>query len=158
MQLKNPDGHSCYHSRDSYCFTPLETGEHDYFGTRIKVVPINTMIHGLCYKFNLSNPLPLPYNKLQLVIGSSTVGLDKLKKADLFIGAETTWQGTIDGFNKPPLTVSGVFSADLFNQVYVDFEENKQKNLEGIVNYDECMNDERGNDKCASIFDPRPLQ
>lgn len=94
----------------------LETGEHDYFGTRIKVGPIKTMIRGLCYKFNFSNPLPLPNKELYLVVGSSVLGLDKLKKVDLYIGAENTWQGTIGLSTKHPLIASGVFSVDAVNQ------------------------------------------
>ena len=94
----------------------LETGEHDYVGTRINVVPIKTMIRGLCYKFNLSNPLPLQNKQLHLIIGSSILGLDKLKKVDLFIGAENTWQGTIGLYTNHPLIASGVFSVDAVNQ------------------------------------------
>ena len=71
---------------------PFQIGEHDYYGTRIEVVPIRTMVDGLCYKFNLSNPFP-SYNRLQIVIGSSILGTDKLNKVDLFIAAENTWQG-----------------------------------------------------------------
>ena len=113
--------HYCYHYRDLFDLKQLETGEHDYVGTRIKVVPIKTMIRGLCYKFNLSNPLPLQNKQLHLIIGSSILGLDKLKKVDLFIGAENTWQGTIGLYTNHPLIASGVFSVDAVNQAQYIF-------------------------------------
>ena len=75
---------------------PFKIGNHDYNGTRIEVVPIKTMGHGLCYKFNMSNPFPFYGNMLHMVIGSSDLGTDKLNKVDLFIAAENTWQGTSD--------------------------------------------------------------
>ena len=58
----------------------------------------------------------LQNKQLHLIIGSSILGLDKLKKVDLFIGAENTWQGTIGLYTNHPLIASGVFSVDAVNQ------------------------------------------
>ena len=138
---------------------PFQIGEHNYDGTWIEVVPIRTMGYGLCYKFHLSNPFPLT-NTLQLVIGSSNLGTDKLTKVDLFIAAENTWQGTIGygwPYSKIPLTAIGAFSTELVNTINVDLEENIWNYRDGQDNFDDCMNNLHMN-KCASIFDPRPLK
>ena len=78
---------------DSAGMIPFQIGEHNYYGTRIDVAPIRTMGNGLCYKFNMTNPFPFWKNTLNMVIGSSNLGTDKLNKVDLFIAAENTWQG-----------------------------------------------------------------
>ena len=111
------------------------------------------MIHGLCYKFNLSNPLPMQNKSLQLAFATSNLGLDRLKKVDLFIGEEDTWQGIIGYDSSPPMTVNGVLSVNIFNQVSVAIQENKHKNSKGTINFDRCMIIER-NINCNSIFDP----
>ena len=79
--------------RTSAGLIPFQTGEHNYYGTRIEVAPIRTMGNGLCYKFNMTNPFPLANFQFQIIIGSSNLGIDKLNKVDLFIAAENTWQG-----------------------------------------------------------------
>ena len=79
--------------RTSSGLIPFQTGEHNYYGTRIEVAPIRTMGNGLCYKFNMTNPFPLANFQFQIIIGSSNLGIDKLNKVDLFIAAENTWQG-----------------------------------------------------------------
>ena len=139
---------------------PLQIGEQDYNGTRIEVVPIRTVGNGLCYKFHLTNPFPLYGYALQMVIGSSNLGTDKLNKVDLFIAAENTWQGTIISdwpYSKIPFAASGVFSTNLISIVNVDLEENVWNYRDGKENIDECMNGLNTN-PCASIFDPRPLK
>ena len=138
---------------------PFQIGEHDYYGTRIEVVPIRTMVDGLCYKFNLSNPFP-SYNRLQIVIGSSILGTDKLNKVDLFIAAENTWQGLIYHdwpYSKIPLTASGVFSTEVAKIITIDLEENVWNYRDGEDNFGDCMNGLQRS-KCASIFDPRSLK
>ena len=138
---------------------PFQIGEHDYYGTRIEVVPIRTMVDGLCYKFNLSNPFP-SYNRLQIVIGSSILGTDKLNKVDLFIAAENTWQGLFYHdwpYSKIPLTASGVFSTKVAKIITIDLEENVWNYRDGEDNFGDCMNGLQRS-KCASIFDPRSLK
>ena len=137
----------------------FQIGEHDYYGTRIEVVPIRTKGYGLCYKFNMSNPFPLS-KPLHIIFGSSNLETDKLKKVDLFIAAENTWQGTIGygwPYSKIPLTASGAFLKDLISVNYVDLEENIWHYRDGKDDFDDCMNGLQIN-KCASIFDPRPLK
>ena len=138
---------------------PFQIGEHNYYGTRIEVVPIRTMANGLCYKFNMTNPFPF-YNMLQMVVSSSILGSDKLQKVNLFISAENTWQGTIINdwpYSKIPFAVSGVFFTNLISIVNVDLEENVWNYRDGNENIDECMSGLSTN-PCASIFDPKPLK
>ena len=140
-------------------FIPLQIGKHLYNGSKIEVVPIRTMGNGLCYKFHMSNPFPF-HNLLQMVISSSNVGTDKLNKVDLFIASENTWQGTIGNgwpYSKIPFSASGAFSTEIVNVINVDLEENIWNYRDGKYNFDDCMNSLHMN-KCASIFDSRPLK
>ena len=139
--------------------TPFQIGEHAYHGTRATLEPIRTISYGLCYKFNLSNPLSF-YNQFQMIIGSSELGMDKLKKVDLFIASENTWQGTIGlgwPYSKIPLVASGAFSTDVANIINIAIEENIWNYRDGKDDFDDCMSGQHKG-KCVSIFVPRPLK
>ena len=139
--------------------TPIRIGEHSYTNTRATLEPIRTLGYGLCYKFNMSNPLP-HFEQLQIFIGSSKLGMDKLKKVDLFIAAKNTWQGTIGKgwpYSKIPLVASGAFSTEVTNIINIGIEENLWNYRDGKDDFDDCMRDQP-KDKCVSIFDPRPLE
>ena len=95
-----------------------------------------------------------------MVISSSNVGADKLNKVNLFIASENTWQGTIGygwPYSKIPFSASGAFSTEIVDVINVDLEENIWNYRNGKYNFEDCMNSLHMN-KCASIFDSRPLK
>ena len=106
----------------------------------------------------MPNSLLSSDKSLQLVIGSSTSGLDKLEKLNFYIASDNTWQGVIMNkwpYSNTPMLVSGVFSTETFSSVIVELDENIWKYRKGLSDFDECMNDQPMQ-KCISIFDPRP--
>ena len=142
----------------SFTFTPLYLGSNDYFNETIKVTPVTTLLDGLCYRFKMPNSLLSSNKSLQLVIGSSTSGLDKLEKLNFYTASDNTWQGVIMNkwpYSNTPMLFSGVFSTETFSSVMVDLDENIWKYRKGISDFDECMNDQPMQE-CISIFDPRP--
>ena len=79
---------------------------------------------------------------------------------NLFVVTNETWQGIIEEiwpYNKFPLTLSGKFQSGVLNINQGFIEENDWKFLQGISDFDECMDDYQS-PKCGSIFDPRPLK
>ena len=59
------------------------------------MIPVRTILRGLCYKLKLSNPLPLNPDYFTIYVSSSIQGVDKLEKIDLMIAANDTWQGIV---------------------------------------------------------------
>ena len=84
---------------NSFNVVPLQLGTHDYIdlrGTiRIEVIPVRTIFQGLCYKLELSNPLPFNPDYFIIFVTSSIQDVDKLEKIDLMIAANDTWQGIV---------------------------------------------------------------
>ena len=142
---------------NSYEIYQLEEGKHNYFGQDIEMRPVRTVLDGLCYRLHFTNPL-LESNFLTLFTSSSLFGIDKLKKMNLYIVAEETWQGIIEKtwpYSKFPLALSGKFQSSVLNIHYAYIEENDWNFLEGKRDFDECMDDYQSQ-KCVSIFDPGP--
>ena len=79
--------------------TPLQVGDHEYGhlegSTRIEVIPIRTMLRGLCYKLKLSDPLPLNPDYFMFAVSSFSQGEDEMEKINLMIAANDTWQGIV---------------------------------------------------------------
>ena len=138
---------------------PLEIGENDYNGTKVKVEPIITTLNGLCYKFNMSDPLPY-HDTAIFIIGTSNLGVDKLKGVNLFMASEGTWQGAVIDiwpYSKIPLKTGAIFSTDSINVINVNIEENVWNYRDGeVYHFDDCMSNEHI-EKCKSIFDPTPF-
>ena len=142
---------------------PLQIGKNDYFNTTIEVTPIRTLANGFCYRFEMPNSLPRFDGRLQLIISSSTSGVDKLEKLNFYIASNNTWQGVIINdwpYSNTPLLVRGVFSTETTSVIAVDIGKNIWKYREGVSNFDECMNHQPNPDQsmqeCISIFDPTP--
>ena len=74
---------------------PLQIGTHDYFNTTIEVTPVNTLVHGMCYRFKMPHSIPSQQGSQRLFISSSTSGVDKLKNVLFYIASENTWQRVI---------------------------------------------------------------
>ena len=137
---------------------PLQIGSHNYFNSIIKVAPVRTVMDGLCYRFKLPNSLLSSHKPSQLVIGSSTSGVDRLEKLHFYIASDNTWQGVIMNkwpYSKTPMLVSGIFSTESISAAFVELDENIWKYRKGMSDFDECMNDQPLQE-CISIFDPRP--
>ena len=146
-------------SSNAYQISKLDEGKHKYFGQDIEMRPVRTVLQGLCYRLHFTNPL-LESNYLTLFISTSLTGIDKLKKMKLFVVTDETWQGIIEKtwpYNKFPFALSGKFQSGILNVHQGYIEENDWKFLQGISDYDECM-DGYQNMKCVSIFDPRSPQ
>ena len=94
---------------------------------------------------------------LGLMISSSlSNGMDKLKRVQILVAAENTWQGIIGNtwpYSEEPLLITGQFSTKFTESIVVDLNENLWKRLEGKTDFEECLTPQY---KCASIFDPRP--
>ena len=93
-----------------------------------------------------------------LYTSTSLSGINKLKKMNLFIASEETWQGVIGKtwpYSKFPLALSGKFQTKIMDIHFAWIEENDWKFLEGKTDFDECMDDNQSQ-HCVSIFDPRP--
>ena len=134
----------------------MKIGRQEYLGGLLDVETINTMYNGLCFKMNFSNPLPTSFqNAFTLIISSKD---QDLKKIQLTIAADNTWQGIIEQtwpYNNIPIVISKTFSPGYLIQTSVKIHENLYKNRNGIVDFDECFND-RLTPQCLSIFDLRP--
>ena len=147
------------YSRNSYELLPFEIGTHKYFGKEIDVAPIKSANSGLCYKLKFADPLPFYPASLNLIISSSTQGLDKLEKVHILVASNNTWQGIVGNrwpySKKAPLSIKGTFSTEVISSFIVDLEENIWKSRNGSSDFDRCLNDRYLKD-CASIFDPRP--
>ena len=83
-------------------FTPLQIGRFEYprpagtvgFEGNIDVQPVRTVLRGLCHKLSFSNPLQVDQlNSLILFVSSYN---EDLKKIQLLIAEENTWQGNIE--------------------------------------------------------------
>ena len=137
----------------SSTLNPLKIGNNDYLNATIEVTSIRTLVNGLCYKFKM----PSLTSPLQLLISSSTSGVDKIEKLDFYVASDNTWQGVIINnwpYSNTPLLVRGVFSTETTSSISINFDENIWKYREGMSDFDECMNDQPLKD-CTSIFDPR---
>ena len=64
-----------------------------FFNNTIDVAPVLTPYHGICYKLEFSNPFPSPPHDLTLHIYDSNYNIDRLKKMNLLVASENTWQG-----------------------------------------------------------------
>ena len=135
-------------------------GTHDYFGQQVEVLPVRTMMHGLCYKLEFS--FPLSYENFQyfgLLMSSSNQlqDIDELKKINLLIAANNTWQGIIHKnwpYSKKPPMISLDFAENTYKVMYIDIEENIWKYHTGITDFNGCIN-ELGDEDCKSIFNPK---
>ena len=81
---------------------PIKVGKYNYFGFELELLPVRTLVRGLCYKLEISSEKPL---WLHFIVSSSSKTKDRLKRVDLFMAAENTWQGTIHKwpYSKVPL-------------------------------------------------------
>ena len=156
--LPNLIGFFTNFSSNSYDYLDLKEGKYNYFGEDIEVWPVRTVLQGLCYRLHFTNPLS-ESNYLILYTSTSLSGIDKLKKMNLFIATEETWQGVIGKtwpYSKFPLALSGKFQTKVMDIHFAWIEENDWKFLEGKTDFDECMDDDNQSQNCVSIFDPRP--
>ena len=84
-------------SRLDFHVTVLKVGVHKYDNEgKIEVIPVPTILRGLCYKIKFSKPLlynPDWTSYRQLIVSSSVKGVDELKNIDILIASENTWQG-----------------------------------------------------------------
>ena len=74
------------------------------------------------------------------------------------IAADNTWQGIIEQtwpYGNIPNVISRKFVPKSLIQISVKIDENVYKRRNGMVDFDECFN-EQPSSQCVSIFDPRP--
>ena len=120
----------------------------------MEVTPVKTQYHGLCYKLQLLKPLPDPPYSLGLGIRTFGKDRDRLKKVNVLIASNNTWQGIITNnwpYKAPPL-IGGKFVPDKYNMVDIRLKENLKKFRRGYDDFNQCMKD-KDNKKCVSIFD-----
>ena len=61
----------------------------------MELIPVRTIVNGLCYKFTFSDALSSgPLNSPNVFVSSYN---DDLKNINLLIAEENTWQGIIGG-------------------------------------------------------------
>ena len=124
-------------------------------GVTLEVRPIKTILNGLCYKFMFENHLPKNFNEsLKFLI---TRYNKNLKKIQLTIAAENTWQGIIEQrwpYSYIPHVITKKFHPESLHQISVNIEENIYKYRNGMLDFDECFKHQQAS-QCASIFDPR---
>ena len=138
----------------------LKIGTHDYFGKQIEVLPILTTMSGLCYKLEFSNPLryqTLQYLMLVMTSSYQLQNIDKLKKTNIWIAANSTWQGIIHKnwpYSKKPRVISKKYKQNTHTVVFINLEENIWKYQTSVSDFNSCMN-EFGDEDCKSIFNPK---
>ena len=134
----------------------IKVGKHNYFGFEIELLPIRTLVRGLCYKLEISSEKPL---WLHLLATSSSKAEDRLKRVDLFMAAKNTWQGTIHKwpYSKVPPFVTGDLDTKSYKLISIELNENEWNWRSGISDFDNCMDDYKAT-KCSSIFDPKPCE
>ena len=147
-------------SSNSYALHKLNEGKQNYLIKILKCAQYQqsfkayaTDCISLIHYWNLTT-------YLTLVLSTSLSGIDKLKKMDLFVVTDDTWQGIIGKtwpYSKFSLALSGKFQINVLNVHYAYIEENDWKFLEGQGDFDECMDDYQSQN-CVSIFDPRPTK
>ena len=123
------------------------------------MLPVQTPLLGLCYKLIFSTPLPDYPKHLSLVIDVSSQGIDSLKKIHLLIASPDTWTGIIPKmwpYSKVPPLIHGDLELRIMNSYFIELEENIWNQRTGNIDFNTCMGDI--NEKCASIFDPRPIK
>ena len=135
----------------------IKVGKHNYFGFELELFPVRTLLRGLCYKLEMSREKPL---WLHLIVSSSSKAKDRLKRVDLFMAAENTWQGTIHKwpYSKVPPFVTGELDTESYKLIPIEIKKENQWNWRsGISGFDNCMNDGNASE-CSSIFDPMPCE
>ena len=141
---------------------PLKIGKHRYFNTQIEVLPVRTLMKGLCYKLYFGRHLKTftiaDRDHIEIFVTSNYEGMaDKLKGIHVTLAENNTWQGIIEKkwpYSKIPSGFMGSFSPEVFNTYIVELEENFFSYREGESDFDECMK-ENETSQCVSIFDPR---
>ena len=105
-----------------------------------------------------SNTLPLDrVNRLVLYV---TRYNEDLKKIQLFIAEENTWQGIVElkwPYINIPTDISEPFPSELHPILNVKFDENYYIYRNGKSDFDECFKDYQTSN-CSSIFDSRLVQ
>ena len=84
-------------------------------------------------------------------------GKDKLKRVQVLIAANDTWQGIIFNswpYSKTPPFIKGTFDKNTFRVVFIDFEENVWNYRDGVFDFNKCIQT-FNESKCIPIFDPR---
>ena len=102
----------------------LKIGTHEYFGQKVEVLPVRTMMNGLCYKLEFLFPLSyetLKYVAMVMTSSNQLQDIDKLKKINLLIAANNTWQGIIHKnwpYSKKPPMMSIDFAQNTYKIMY----------------------------------------
>ena len=133
----------------------LSIGFNKFVDNTIKLTPVRTIYHGLCYKIQFSNSFPDFPEALTLIVLENTSGRDELKKINMLIASNNTWQGIIINnwpYNKAPPLIEQKFIPNVMKMAYVHLEENVWKKRTGNENFKKCMENKVDN-KCVSIFD-----
>ena len=95
----------------------------------MKVLPVRTIMNGLCYKLEFSKPLPhgnLQYLILQMSSFDQLQDMDEIKKINLWIAANNTWQGIMNNewpYSQIPPVISGDYSLDTSKFIHINLEE-----------------------------------
>ena len=99
--------------------------------------------------------MPDPPDALILTIVNNGKGIDKLKKINILIASNNTWQGIIINgwpYSKAPTLLEQKFIPNVYKMAYVHLEENLWKNRNGYTNFNKCIMD-KDDGNCLSIFD-----
>ena len=142
----------------------MKIGNHRYFNTLIEVLPVRTLVKGLCYKLFFGKALKLkaldPDPIAIFVTSSFENKTDKLEEIHVTVAENNTWQGIVEKkwpYSKVPPVFSGSFSQEFFKTYVIEIDENFHVYREGEKNFDECMK-EYDTSQCVSIFDPRAFK